>query len=130
MHPNDVRVEEEVLQILRASETVDDGATHPCNLLTQHLNDYGNGQRVIALYGQEMRYSDISRSWVTWEATHWLLDAGGRARRRSQDTIVEFGKQAMAARNEDAAKFAARCLNSQRITNALREAEPHLTILP
>src|SRR4029453_8138582 len=34
------------------------------------------------------------------------------------------------AKNEGAKKFATSCLNSQRITNALREAQPHLAIRP
>ncbi len=106
----------------RDSETPD--------LLSQHFSDYGNAQRVIALHGEQMRYSHIAENWLNWEGTHWLIDDGGRARWRSQHTIVEFGKQAMSTRNEDAAKFAAKCLNSQRISNALREAQPHLAIQP
>jgi putative DNA primase/helicase len=42
----------------------------------------------------------------------------------------KFARQALAGKNEAAAKFAASCLNSQRITNALREAQPHLSIRP
>lgn len=98
------------------------------NLIGHLFNDYGNAQRVITLHGAIMRYCHASETWLHWKDGHWATDEDGRARRQSQDTIIEFGKQAMALNNQNAAKFAASCLNSQRITNSLREAQPHLAI--
>ncbi len=100
------------------------------NLLTEHFNDYGNAQRVIALHGDKLRYCHASNKWLVWDDRRWAVDEGERARILSQVTIIEFGKQAMTAKNETAAKFAASCLNTQRITNALREAQPALAIRP
>src|SRR5262249_28721144 len=40
----------------------------------------------------------------------------------------EFGVQSAQSGNESLMKFAAGCRRSARITNALREAQPHLTI--
>ena len=100
------------------------------DLLIQHFSDYGNGQRVISLHGADMRYCHAFKKWLTWDDRRWAVDEGERARERSQATILEFARQALAAKNESAAKFAASCLNSQRISNALREAQPHLAIRP
>jgi putative DNA primase/helicase len=99
-------------------------------LLSQHFSDYGNSRRVIAHYGEGLRYCHAFAKWLVWDARRWAVDDGERARDLSQDTILEFARQALTAKNESAAKFAAGCLNSQRISNALREAQPHLAIRP
>ncbi len=99
-------------------------------LLSQHFSDYGNAQRVITLHGADLRYCHAFNKWLVWDGQRWVVDDGERARDLSQHTILEFARQALAAKNETAAKFAAGCLNSQRISNALREAQPHLAIRP
>ncbi len=99
-------------------------------LLSQHFSDYGNSQRVIAVHGADLRYCHAFAKWLVWDGRRWAVDDGERARDLSQETILGFARQALAAKNETAAKFAASCLNSQRITNALREGQPHLAIRP
>jgi putative DNA primase/helicase len=42
--------------------------------------------------------------------------------------MLEFARQAMSNGSETASKYAGNCLNSQRITAAMREAEPHLIV--
>ena len=44
--------------------------------------------------------------------------------------MLAFARQAIAKQNEAASRFAGSCLNSQRITATLREAQPHLAIGP
>ena len=103
-------------------------AARPPDLLSQPFNDYGNAQRVMSIYRETMRFCHASESWMHWQGGRWAGDEDGRARLHSQNTIAEFGKQALTINNAAAAKFAASCLNSQRITNALREAAPHLAV--
>jgi len=104
--------------------------TGASDLLSQHFSDFGNSQRVIVLYGDQLRYCHAFQKWLVWDGRRWAVDDGEHARDLSQETILEFARQALGAKNEAAAKFAASCLNSQRITNALREAQPHLGIRP
>ena len=99
-------------------------------LLTQHFSDYGNAQRVILLHGADLRYCHAFVKWLVWDGTRWSVDDGERSRDLSQRTMLEFARQALARNHETAAKFAAGCLNSQRISNALREAQPHSAIRP
>ncbi len=97
--------------------------------LGQHpYNDFGNGQRFVALYGDTMRYCHTAKNWVHWVGTHWSWDEVGEARKNAQSTIIEFGKQALTGGDAAAAKFASACLNSNRVSNLLREAEPHLAV--
>lgn len=98
------------------------------DLLRFPLNDYGNGQRVIAMHGADMRYCHAFRSWLTYDGARWLIDRTDRARKRAQETMLEFARQAMNCGDDAWAKFAGKCLDSSRITAALREAEPHLPV--
>jgi hypothetical protein len=98
------------------------------DLLSQPFNDYGNALRIIAIHGSAARYCHEFNKWVVWDGRRWAVDKSDLARKLAQDTMLKFAAQAMAAKNEAAAKFAGNCLNSQRLTAALREAQPHLTV--
>jgi putative DNA primase/helicase len=126
----------EVLDILRGAEarcSKPNGKPEVAggrDLLSPHFSDYGNAQRLIALHGDNLRYCHPFGKWLVWDGQRWAVDDGEAARDLSQGTILEFARQALAAKNDHAAKFAGSCLNSQRITNVLREAQPHLAIRP
>jgi putative DNA primase/helicase len=98
------------------------------SLLAQSLSDVGNGQRFIALYGHMARYCHEFRAWLIYSLGRWVVDRSGMARKLMQAVMVEFVRQALASGNDSFSKFAGGCLNSQRITSALREAEPHLPV--
>jgi putative DNA primase/helicase len=100
------------------------------DLLTQLRNDFGNSQRLIALHGSNLRYCPPLKKWVVFDGRRWEVDEAERARSRAQDTMRKFLVQAAEASHEDCAKFAAGCLNSARVTNCLREAQPSLVIMP
>ena len=100
------------------------------DLLGQHFSDYGNAERLIARHGADLRYCHAMRSWLVWDGKRWSLDLGERSRELVHDTFRVFLAQAVDARNEGATKFAANCLNTARVSNALREAQPSLAITP
>ena len=97
-------------------------------LLTQPLNYYGNAQRFIAIHADRARYCHALNAWLIFDGTHWKIDRIDAARALAQDVMLEFAGQAMKSGNDTVAKFAGASLNSQRITAAMREAQPHLAI--
>jgi putative DNA primase/helicase len=98
------------------------------NLLCQPLNDYGNGQRLITLYNSRLRYCPALKTWLVYTGSHWSIDRIDAARRLAQDCMLQFAQQALASGSDATSKFAGSCLNSQRITAAMREAQPHLVV--
>jgi putative DNA primase/helicase len=98
------------------------------DLLSQPFNDYGNGQRIIATQGKRLRYCPAFKTWLVYTGSHWLIDRVDAARRLAHETMLEFARQAIARGGEAASKFAGSCLNSQRITAAMREAQPHVVV--
>jgi putative DNA primase/helicase len=98
------------------------------NLLAELHRDYGNGRRLIAMYGGDLRYSYDFKKWLCFDRTRWQVDERGHARELAQLTAVEFLRQAVAGGNEVAQKFAKESLDSKRITNMLLEAQSGLSI--
>ena len=90
--------------------------------------DVGNGQRFRSMYGDIVRWCPEIKKYLVRDSRRWKTDDDDRVRVLAQEVMTEFGIQAMKAGHESSAKFAAGCRRSSRITNALREAQPHLAI--
>ena len=105
-----------------------DACRAEASLLGQPFNDYGNGQRLIMAQGKRLHYCPAFKTWLVYTGSHWSVDRVDAARRLAQEAMLEFARQAMSHGSETASKYAGSCLNSQRITAAMREAEPHLIV--
>jgi putative DNA primase/helicase len=93
------------------------------SLLDFHFNDSGNADRIIALYGKDLRYCHAFKKWLVWDGRRWAVDETDQARRLAKHTMLEFLRQAVEATNGAAEKFARSSLDARRITNTLSMAE-------
>jgi phage/plasmid-associated DNA primase len=92
------------------------------------LNDYGIGQRLITLHNGRLRYCPSFKTWLVYTGSHWSIDRIDAARRLAHDCMLQFASQALSSGSDAMSKFAGSCLNSQRITAAMREAQPRLVV--
>lgn len=51
---------------------------------TFRATEYGNAQRLAALFGQDLRWVDDARSWYVWNGRHWAPDVTGELMRRAK----------------------------------------------
>jgi putative DNA primase/helicase len=116
------------LRVIRGEAKPPHVGEKPPALLAQPYNDYGNAMRGVAMHGDSLRYCRDFNGWLRYDGRRWARDTVDGARKLFQDTMLEFARQALGAGNETASKFAGSSLNSQRITAAMREAQPHLPI--
>jgi putative DNA primase/helicase len=110
-----------------------DGNPPEFPLTADSLNDHGNAQRLIAMYGKDLRYCHPMKSWLDWDGKRWKPDTTGQARRKAKLAMVEFYKQAISANNETAQKaqkFAQTSLDDKRITALLKMAESDIYVEP
>jgi putative DNA primase/helicase len=98
------------------------------NLLAAIHRDHGNAERLIAMYGADLRYCHAFKKWLWFDGQRWRVDECLHARDFAKLTAVEFLRQAVAAGNEVAQKFAKESLDSKRISNMLLEAQSALSI--
>jgi len=106
------------------------GTSEPPELLSQQFHDVGNADRLIAYKERDMRYCHATEKWLVWDGYRWKDDESERSRKLAHDTVWEFWRQATEDKNNEATEFARSSLNSSRISNMLREAQPHLAITP
>ena len=98
------------------------------NLLEFGLHDTGNAERLIALYGQDLRYSYDFKKWLVWDGRRWAINKVGRANKLAKETMVKLYAQALNSKSEKLEKFAKSCLNKMRIKSLLELAECELPI--
>lgn len=103
----------------------------PPDLLGYLFNDHGNAERMIALYGKDMKYCHAMKKWLVWDGRRWCVDETDQARRSAKQTMLEFLQQAVTkAAGEKVEKFARGCLDAHRVSSMLSMAECEIYALP
>lgn len=54
------------------------------NLLAFERTDSGNGERIIALFGSEIRYCVEMTKWLIWDGKRWCVDEQGEVTQRAK----------------------------------------------
>jgi putative DNA primase/helicase len=120
-----------------------------------HLTDMGNGRRLVARHGADIRHVHPWRTWLAWDGKGWRPDDSGEAMRRAKETVEalyreaagsverigrelaraadEQAKAALAAQLEEARRllsWALRSEQAQRLDALLAVARSDLPVLP
>jgi putative DNA primase/helicase len=98
--------------------------------LTQFgLHDVGNAERLVAMFGKDLRYSTERKRWFRWDSQRWGVDSVQRVRTDSKLVMLAFLKQAIRCGDEAKERFAKTSLNAKRLEYALSLAQPELAVL-
>lgn len=100
------------------------------DLLGPMHNDNGNSERLKAYTGETIRYCYAFRKWLIYDGSHWGIDKTGQIFKLAKAVVLEFFRQAGAAKNDAAEKFARQSLDSRRLTSMIGLAECELPITP
>jgi putative DNA primase/helicase len=95
----------------------------PPDLTQQRLNDVGNGQRFVAMFGPDVRYAAELKRWMIWDGRRWKIDAAGEVQRLAKLSMLEFLWQAGETLNKEMLHFAERSLNVPRLRHLLEAAQ-------
>jgi putative DNA primase/helicase len=127
---NEIRTESDIDLFVRKFHESEHPREIP-NLLPYLHNDHGNAERLIAMYGEGLRYCHAFRKWLVWDGRRWALDDTGQARRAAKMTMLEFLKQAISSSADDKPeKFARRSLEDRRINSMLSMADCEIYVRP
>lgn len=100
------------------------------------LTDMGNAERLVALYGGDIRYCFAWKQWLVWNGIRWEVDNSGALRRLCKDMIRRWYKEAASLDDEDRrkeqVKHALRAESDQKIKAImnLAQSEPGIAIQP
>jgi putative DNA primase/helicase len=101
------------------------------DLLSRLYNDHGNAERLIAMYGEDLRYCHAFKKWLVWDGMRWAVDDTDQSRRLGKQAMLEFLRLAIErGDNEKAEKFARASLDARRISSMLSMAECEIFVRP
>ncbi|GAC1582936.1 MAG: hypothetical protein NVS3B24_21320 [Candidatus Dormibacteria bacterium] len=96
--------------------------------------DIGNGERLRAIHGDELRYHGQRGAWLTWTGQRWEFDETGAVIRHAKHVVQTIYAEAARAPHEQAAALARHATSSSSMPRlkAMIEAaasEPGMTVL-
>ena len=100
-----------------------DGATPSGDpdLLRQPFTDAGNAQRLLALYGHQLRYVAETKSWAIYSGKRWARDSTSTVTRLAIDTMRATYRQAAHLEDEDQRKVAEKHARKSEQARTLRD---------
>src|SRR5215469_13115139 len=66
----------------------------PVDLLSQPYTDSGNAERLVALYGRDIRFCTETKKWLVWDGRRWNSEDTRRIKLLAKRTIREMYTQA------------------------------------
>jgi putative DNA primase/helicase len=112
----------------RMLKLIDQAAPFEPDLLRLMYNDHGNAQRIVRMYGDDLRYCHKLKKWLAWDGRRWAVDETGQAAKLAKLAMLEFVRQAVEDEDEEAEKYARSCLNQRLLKSALESAETELPV--
>jgi putative DNA primase/helicase len=104
--------------------------------------DYGNAERLVARFGDRLRWCQAWGRWLVWTGKRWLADHTGAAERLAKRTVRAMYDEAARVRESDRAdaaemaqhlaSWAAKSEGSDRLSAMLRVArsETGIAVMP
>jgi putative DNA primase/helicase len=96
------------------------------------LTDIGNGQRLAARWGNDLRFCHAWGKWLIWDGQRWQKDDTGEIDRRAKETAQHIYQEAAdcpdTAQQTELAKHALRSQSHARVQSmiALANSEPNI----
>lgn len=100
------------------------------------LTDLGNGRRMAARHGTDMRYCHPWREWLMWDGRRWQRDDTAEAHRRAKDTALAIFDEAREERDADRQKALAKWAGASQASARLEAmltcaaSEPGIPVRP
>lgn len=69
---------EELIDIVSNTSLYEYDDAEDQSILNFNFSDVGNAERLMAIYGKNIRYNPIRRGWLLWSSKHWELDFVGK----------------------------------------------------
>jgi P4 family phage/plasmid primase-like protien len=107
---------------------IDDAREFEPNLLRYLQNDHGNAERLIAVYGDVLRFCHPMKKWLVWDGRRWVIDVNKRAHKFAKLTMLEYLQQSVKAESEKHGKFAQKSLDTKCINALLESAQSEIYV--
>jgi len=109
------------------------------SLINYNFSDVGNAERLIAMYGNTIRFSHMQDAFLIWSGRHWQADSTGGVMRLAKSTLkslkaegeaIDDSKdESLAALKKQILSFAVRSENDSRIRAMVNLCKSHSEII-
>ena len=79
--------EKEIREVIDSTSIYEYDDAEEQSLINYNFSDVGNAERLMAIYGKNIRYNPIRRSWLLWSSKHWEFDFVGKIEGLSRKVI-------------------------------------------
>src|SRR5260370_29003964 len=91
---NEIRAEADIDTFVQRFQEPEHAGDVP-DLLPHLHNDHGNAERLIAMYGEDLRYCHAFRKWLVWDCIRRAVDYPQQALRLSERAMLEMLQHAI-----------------------------------
>jgi putative DNA primase/helicase len=100
------------------------------DLLPFPLTDAGNGERIVKMFGDQIRYCVEMKGWLVWDGIRWVFDSFEVTRQKGKQMCRLLYEQAKKFEKSNFQLFARASESYSAVTNALNFAstEPGIRI--
>lgn len=99
-----------------------------------HCTDLGNAQRMVALFGQDLKYCYPLDTWFFWDGRVWMSDVSGEIERLAKGVVQSIYREAGQAADDEVRKYLARWAirseSATKLRNLVYLARSELAISP
>jgi len=78
---------EEFIEIINNTQVYEFDDASNQSLINFNFSDVGNAERLLAVYGKNIKYNPIRCSWFIWSGKHWKADNNGKIENLSRKVI-------------------------------------------
>ncbi|MBU3111976.1 phage/plasmid primase, P4 family [Clostridium lacusfryxellense] len=79
--------ENEIREVIDSTSVYEYDDAEEQSLINYNFSDVGNAERLMAIYGKNIRYNPVRRSWLLWSSKHWEFDFVGKIEGLSRKVI-------------------------------------------
>lgn len=90
---NSGHTREELMEIVSNTVTYEYDDAEEQGLIDFNFSDVGNAERLMAIYGKNIRYSPIRTKWFIWSGKHWEIDNAGKIELLTKNVIRKLQAQ-------------------------------------
>ncbi len=81
---------QELIALIDQTSVYDNDGMVDQSLIKFNFSDVGNAERLLAIYGKNIRYSPIRLSWYIWSGKYWEVDHNGKIENLARKVVRKF----------------------------------------
>lgn len=84
---------EDLMTLIELTDTYDVEGVSNQSLIKFNFSDVGNAERLVAMFGKNIRYNPIRKKWFIWSGKYWEVDTSGKIETMARKVIRKLQQE-------------------------------------